>query len=181
HPDQERDPRAVDQSAQAGAAALVGAEHVGGRIGGLQALQDVLLVGAVGRQALREDRGDQDDAEGDGGEPEREVAAHQAASVRMRGSSAAEARSTNRLTATKISETTRTTPCTTGKSRLKIASTTSRPMPGHAKMVSVTTAPPRSWANCSPSRVTIGIAAFLSACPASTRTSLTPLARAVRT
>ena len=54
-------------------------------------------------------------------------------------------------------------------------------MPGHAKMVSVTTAPPRSCANCSPSRVTIGIAAFLSAWPASTRTSLTPLARAVRT
>ena len=53
-------------------------------------------------------------------------------------------------------------------------------MPGHAKTVSVTTAPPRSVPNCSPVIVTIGIAAFLSVCLATTHVSATPLARAVR-
>ena len=48
-------------------------------------------------------------------------------------------------------------------------------------MVSVMTAPPRSWPVSSPARVTIGIAEFLSACLAMTTHSARPLARAVST
>ncbi len=53
-------------------------------------------------------------------------------------------------------------------------------MPGHEKTVSVTTAPPSSVPNWRPVMVTIGIAAFLSVCLATTHVSETPLARAVR-
>ncbi len=53
-------------------------------------------------------------------------------------------------------------------------------MPGHENTVSVTTAPPSRVPNCSPVMVTIGIAAFLSVCLATTHASATPLARAVR-
>src|SRR5437763_1003250 len=57
----------------------------------------------------------------------------------------------------------------------------SRPMPGHAKTVSVTTAPPSSVPNCRPVIVTTGSAAFLSVCFITTAASGKPLARAVRT
>jgi hypothetical protein len=40
--------------------------------------------------------------------------------------------------------TSRTMPCTIGKSREKIASTRNLPMPGQLKIVSVMTAPPSS-------------------------------------
>jgi hypothetical protein len=56
----------------------------------------------------------------------------------------------------------------------------SRPMPGHANTVSVTTAPPSRLPNWSPVMVTMGMAAFLSVCLATTSVSDTPLARAVR-
>ena len=56
----------------------------------------------------------------------------------------------------------------------------SRPTPGHAKMVSVMTAPPRSWPVSSPARVTMGMAAFLSVCLPTTTSSASPFARAVR-
>ena len=59
------------------------------RPGGVQALGDVLLVRAERRQALGEDRGEQDHPERGRREPEDGVAPHQAASERMRGSSAA--------------------------------------------------------------------------------------------
>jgi hypothetical protein len=58
--------------------------------------------------------------------------------------------------------------------------TASRPMPGHENTVSVTTAPPSRVPNCRPVIVTMGMAAFLSVCLATTSTSATPLARAVR-
>ena len=51
---------------------------------------------------------------------------------------------------------------------------------GQAKIVSVTTAPPKSCASCRPSSVTIGMAAVRSACTTSTRHSARPFARAVR-
>ena len=55
----------------------------------------------------------------------------------------------------------------------------SRPSPGHAKIVSVMTAPPRSWPASSPASVTMGIAELRSVCLAMTRPSPSPLARAV--
>src|SRR5229473_5121555 len=57
----------------------------------------------------------------------------------------------------------------------------SRPTPGHAKMVSVTTAPPRRKPYWSPTTVTTGISAFLRACLPTTLQGGTPLARAVVT
>ena len=61
-----------------------------------------------------------------------------------------------------------------------MACTLSRPTPGHAKIVSVMTEPPSSVPSSMPTIVTMGIAAFLSACFHTTGGSLTPLARAVR-
>ena len=60
-----------------------------GEAGRLQPLGMSCSLGPYGREALREDRGDQDDPERGRGEPEDRVAPHQAASERMRGSSAA--------------------------------------------------------------------------------------------
>ena len=68
---------------------------------------------------------------------------------------------------------------TTGKSRLSSACTVRRPSPGQAKIVSVMTAPPRSWPASSPASVTIGIAELRSVCLPITRPSPSPLARAV--
>src|SRR5438874_744513 len=70
--------------------------------------------------------------------------------------------------------------CTTGKSRKKIASTTSLPMPGHAKIDSVITAPPSSVPICRPSTVSSGMVALRSAWCSTTRRSPRPLARPVR-
>src|SRR3989442_376951 len=72
------------------------------------------------------------------------------------------------------------TVCTTGKSRKKIASTTSLPIPGHAKIDSVITAPPSSVPICRPSTVSSGIVALRSAWRRTTRGSPSPLARPVR-
>ena len=72
------------------------------------------------------------------------------------------------------------TVCTTGKSRKKIASTTSLPIPGHANTDSVMTAPPSRVPTCSPSTVSTGTAAFRSACRSTTARSARPLARPVR-
>ena len=80
-----------------------------------------------------------------------------------------------------MTENTKTAASTTGKSRLSSAWTVSRPSPGHAKMVSVMTAPPRSWPVSSPARVTMGIAEFLRVCLPMTIRSASPLARAVST
>src|SRR5215475_6153735 len=57
----------------------------------------------------------------------------------------------------------------------------SRPTPGHAKMVSVTTAPPRRKPYWRPTTVTTGMSALVSACLATTPAGGTPLARAVVT
>ena len=54
-------------------------------------------------------------------------------------------------------------------------------MPGMLNTRSVTTAPETSTAKVSPTTVMIGIAAFLSAWRSTTRASLMPLERAVRT
>ena len=90
HAHEQRDARAVDEPAQDVAADLVGAEDVAAvEAGGLQALGDVLLVRAERREALGEDRGEQDDSERGGREPEDGVAPHHADSERTRGSSAA--------------------------------------------------------------------------------------------
>ena len=69
------------------------------------------------------------------------------------------------------------TVCTTGKSRKKIASTTSLPMPGHANTDSVITTPPSKVPICSPSTVSSGTAALRSACRRITARSARPLAR----
>src|SRR6202795_2436259 len=53
-----------------------------------------------------------------------------------------------------------------------------RPTPGQAKMVSVTTAPPRRKPYCSPTTVTTGMSAFFSACLPTIPSGETPLARA---
>ena len=77
--------------------------------------------------------------------------------------------------------TTITPASTTGKSFFRIASRIMVPTPGHAKTVSVMTAPPRSPPNWSPSTVTMGRSAFFSAWRAAIALSASPLARAVRT
>ena len=69
---------------------------------------------------------------------------------------------------------------TTGKSRLRSAWTVRRPRPGHAKIVSVITAPPMICPSSRPASVTIGIAELRSVCLPITRPSPSPLARAVR-
>src|ERR1700682_5282459 len=53
----------------------------------------------------------------------------------------------------------------------------SRPTPGHAKMVSVMTAPVSTAPNWRPSTVTIGMRLFLNACLSTARTRDTPRAR----
>ena len=78
-----------------------------------------------------------------------------------------------------ISASSSTAHWTTGKSWLRIASTVSDATPGHAKTVSVTTAPPRSWPNWRPRMVMTGMQALRKACLATTTPSRTPLARAV--
>ena len=67
-----------------------------------------------------------------------------------------------------------------GKSRFSSACTVSRPSPGHAKIVSVITAPPSTCPASSPASVTIGIAELRSVCLPITRASRRPFARAVR-
>jgi hypothetical protein len=59
-----------------------------------------------------------------------------------------------------------------------IESSSSLPMPGHAKMVSVTTANATTWPNSSPDTVTIGIRMFLSRCTRRMRLQDRPFARA---
>ena len=54
-------------------------------------------------------------------------------------------------------------------------------MPGHAKTVSVTTAPPSSVPTWRPRTVTMGIIAFLSACRKMTSRAGRPFDHAVRT
>ncbi len=54
----------------------------------------------------------------------------------------------------------------------------SRPIPGQAKTVSVTTAKATTEPNSSPSTVTTGIIMFFNRCTRMTRVSLKPLARA---
>ena len=87
--------------------------------------------------------------------------------------------STTKLIATMIRASSTTAHCTTGKSWLRMESTVSVATPGQAKTVSVTTAPPRSWPNCSPSTVMTGMQALRKACLTTTIHSATPLARAV--
>ena len=64
---------------------------------------------------------------------------------------------------TKMTPMRRTTPWTTGKSLLRMQSTVYLPMPGHAKTVSVSIAPPRSEPSCRPMTVVTGSMAFLRA------------------
>src|SRR6185436_9961 len=60
----------------------------------------------------------------------------------MRGSIAACAISTRRLSATKNSASTRMVPCSSGRSRWKIAELSSSPEPGHENTVSIRIEPP---------------------------------------
>src|SRR5258708_6430002 len=61
---------------------------------------------------------------------------------RILGSSAACNRSTTRLVATKISESARIVPCSTGMSRLMIALNSRKPLPGQVNTVSTRMEPP---------------------------------------
>ena len=65
-------------------------------------------------------------------------------------------------------------------SRVLMAETVRRPMPGQEKTVSIATAPPSRLPSVEPNTVMMGISAFFSACLRMTIFSLTPLARAVR-
>jgi pimeloyl-ACP methyl ester carboxylesterase len=67
------------------------------------------------------------------------------------------------------------------KSRSNTAPTASRPMPGQANTVSVSTAPPTSVGSARPTTVTTGISALRSAWRQTTGPPARPLARAVRT
>src|SRR5580704_10108782 len=64
--------------------------------------------------------------------------------------------------------------CTTGRSRSPTACTSSCPMPGNPKTVSVTTTPPMEPANCSASALTTGGAALGSTCRNVSRPPGTP-------
>ena len=72
-------------------------------------------------------------------------------------------------------------PWTAGMSRWKTESTISEPTPGQANSFSTTTAWPISEPNCRPTMVTISTRALRSTCHFTTRRSLMPLLRAVRT
>ena len=67
---------------------------------------------------------------------------------------------------------------TTGRSSWKIESMTSLPMPGHAKIDSVTIANAITEPSSSPITVTSGIMMFFSRCTPSTRRRVRPFARA---
>ena len=69
---------------------------------------------------------------------------------------------------------------TTGQSRAKMASTVSLPMPGMAKMTSMTTEPANTAGKTDPMSVMMGKTALRNACFQITRPSGRPLARAVR-
>ena len=84
------------------------------------------------------------------------------------GSSQATVMSVIRLAKTIKRANTATAAWTTGKSELKMDSTTRLATPGQAKIVSVITAPPRSIPNWKPRMVTTGIRAFRRACRKST-------------
>ncbi len=69
----------------------------------------------------------------------------------------------------------------TAKSRWRIESIMSFPMPGQPKMVSTTTAPLIRPTDRSPATVRAGAPALRSACRKTTRVSLAPLLRATLT
>src|SRR5207244_1076563 len=79
-----------------------------------------------------------------------------------RGSSSAYETSVSRLTVMTIRANTSVTPCTTGKSRLKIAVSIRFPMPGNANTFSTTSVPPTRNPMLMPRTVTVGITAFRS-------------------
>ena len=85
------------------------------------------------------------------------------------------------LTTTKTVAKSKMQPLITGMSRLEIASNASRPTPGHAKMLSVKTAPPSKRPVCKPTTVMIGTSAFRSAWRITIVRASSPFARAVRT
>ena len=74
---------------------------------------------------------------------------------------------------------TRVTPCTTGKSRLKIDWIIRLPMPGMAKTFSTISVPPIRKPMLMPSTVTAGMTALRSTCRTNSRRPGTPLDRAV--
>src|SRR5204862_18588 len=81
-------------------------------------------------------------------------------SSRTRGSSHAYTRSTTRFAITIAIAVTSVTPRISGMSRSRMACSTSRPSPGHANTVSVTTAPPISTPRSRPTSVTTGPSAL---------------------
>src|SRR5690606_26961806 len=85
-----------------------------------------------------------------------QAAAHDAALARlpMRGSSRACTTSVTALLRKTLTTMTKTTACTTGKSRFSVDCTSSQPMPGQAKMVSMTTRPVSMKASSAPIRAT---------------------------
>ena len=72
-------------------------------------------------------------------------------------------------------------PWTAGMSRWKTESTISEPTPGQANSFSTTTAWPISEPNCRPTMVITSTRALRRTCHSTTRRSLMPLLRAVRT
>src|SRR6185436_2592213 len=188
---EKRQPRAEHDAAQEVAAQLVGPQRVSGEARRLEARRDVALARVAGADPRRQQRarahrrhqhhaGDQPGRARRPAHPRHRPGQAEPCN-RMRGSSTAYRRSTRTLTdTTKIAITT-TAACTTGKSRLLMASITSRPRPGQLNTVTTMMAPPRRYPMSSPSTVTMDSEAFLSACPRVTRAGAIPLACAVRT
>ena len=71
--------------------------------------------------------------------------------------------------------------CTIGKSEARIAPISAAPMPFTLKIVSVTSAPPKTVGRPRAITVTTGISALGSTCTSTTRISDKPRARAART
>src|SRR5581483_11189831 len=203
HHDDERglegDARAEDHPREQVAADVVGPEPVGRRRAGVEHRE--VLRRRVGGDLRGEDRNDrQRDEEHQGGH--RRLVAHEARDEpaarrpaddrrRLAGLPAHETRtlglrtpymmSTTRLTTTNTTAVSRTTPCTMGRSLASMAPRMYLPMPGMEKISSMMTVPPNRYANWMPRMVMAGVSAFLRASCHTTRRSLIPIARAVRT
>src|SRR5262249_25882570 len=187
-----------DQPAEHVAAEVIGPEPVR-RAWRQQQLGDVLVDRRVRRQHRRKDRHNHQRNQKGDAEHCAQVAAHPAQDTRgtrplpwdrgidnrghastVRGSSRALSTSTRRLIRITITTSTRTTPCTTGKSLLSAEVATRLPTPGMANTASITTAPENSRLTCSPSRVSSVTLILRSPCFHSTAPADRPFARSVR-
>src|SRR5499427_199210 len=186
HGEGERDAAAVEEARKDIAAEIVRAEEMRARPPEpprrdeplAEARLERIVDGEGGSEEARHHHEPEEAAPDRHGGVPSHPAAHQR--YRIRGSITVYRRSTARLITTNTVAERISTVCTTGKSRKKMASTMSLPMPGHAKIDSVMTAPPRRAPICSPITVSTGMAALRRAWRKITLRSASPLARPVR-